>query len=166
MSLTTAVRSINRSAKSKFPGATDSDVAPYVALVYKAAVTNLKSTYKDEDAVTSADKELAEAAERGESWAVSLRDAKLLKVIKPVVDNAVEKGVDPVTALILKDVPEAEAREYVAELASRLDADGPGDLGTDSADEPKDGDDQDSADSIDPFGADVDSADQPVGSSI
>lgn len=157
MSLTTAVRSINRSAKSKFPGATDSDVAPYVALVYKAAVTNLKSTYKDEDAVASADKELAEAAERGESWAVSLRDAKLLKVIKPVVDNAVEKGVDPVTALILKDVPEVEAREYVAELASRE---------ADSDDEPEDGDDQDSADDFDSFGTDVDSADQPVGSSI
>lgn len=151
MSLTTAVRSINRSAKSKFPGASDSDVAAYVGLVYQAAVTNLKSTYKDEDAVASADSELAEAAERGDSWAVSLRDAKLLNIIKPIVDKAKAKGVDPVTALLLEDFGTEEARGYVVELESRE---------TDSDDEPEveaDGDDD-----FDSFENDA----EPVGSSI
>lgn len=122
MSLTTAVRSLNRSASKKFPGASEADLAVYLKYVFEAAATNLKSTYKDEDATAAADKELAEAAERGESWAVGLRDSKLLNIVKPVVDKAVAKGVDPVTALLLEDFSEDEARAYVAELDSRAAA--------------------------------------------
>lgn len=121
MSLTTAVRSLNRSVLKKFPGASEADAAVYLSHVFTAAAANLKSTYKDEDAVTAADKELAEAAERGESWALGLRDSKLLNIVKPVVDKAVAKGVDPVTALLLEDFSEDEAREYVAALADRAD---------------------------------------------
>lgn len=122
MSLTTAVRSLNRSAKLKFPGASETDIAVYLSHVFTAAATNLKSTYKDEEAVAAADAELAEATERGEAWAVNLRDSKLLNIVKPIVDKATAKGVDPVTALVLEDFSEDEAREHVAALEAR-DAD-------------------------------------------
>lgn len=143
MSLTTAVRSLNRSASKKFPGASESDIAVYLGHVYTAAAANLKSTYKDEDAVAAADKELAEAAERGESWALGLRDSKLLNIVKPTVDKAVAKGVDPVTALVLEDFSEAEAREYVAALEARAS-----DTAPVSADADGSGADQDD---VDPF---------------
>jgi hypothetical protein len=138
VSLTTAVRSVFRSAAKKFPGAAEADIAVYAKLIYEAAATNLKSTYKDEEAVGAADKELAEAAERGEAWAENLRDSVLVNVVKPVVDKANEKGVDPVSALVLADFTEEQAREYVAALADRADD-------TD-ADADSDADSDDSAD--------------------
>lgn len=141
MSLTTAVRSLNRSVLKKFPGASEADAAVYLSHVYTAAAANLKSTYKDEDAVTAADRELAEAAERGESWALGLRDSKLLNIVKPVVDKAVAKGVDPVTALLLEDFSEDEARKYVADLADRADATPTSDA--DEADDVEDDSDSD-----------------------
>lgn len=143
MSFTTAVRSVFRSAGKNFPGAAEADIAVYAKLVFEAAATNLKSTYKDEDAVAAADKELAEAAERGEAWAENLRDSVLINVVKPVVDKANEKGVDPVSALVLADFTEDQAREYVAALEARS-ADAP-EADADSADEA----DEDEADSDD-----------------
>lgn len=146
MSLTTAVRSVFRSAAKKFPGAAEADIAVYAKLIYEAAATNLKSTYKDEEAIGAADKEMAEAAERGEAWAENLRDSVLVNVVKPVVDKANEKGVDPVSALVLADFTEEQAREYVAALADRADdADSDSD---DSADE-ADSDDDDTTGSTD-----------------
>ena len=134
MSLTTAVRSVFRSAAKKFPGAAEADIAVYAKLIYEAAATNLKSTYKDEEAVGAADKEMAEAAERGEAWAENLRDSVLVNVVKPVVDKANEKGVDPVSALVLADFTEEQAREYVAALADRADdADADADSDADEA---------------------------------
>ncbi|AYD81311.1 hypothetical protein SEA_JUSTBECAUSE_146 [Streptomyces phage JustBecause] len=134
MSLTTAVRSVFRSAAKKFPGAAEADIAVYAKLIYEAAATNLKSTYKDEEAIGAADKELAEAAERGEAWAENLRDSVLVNVVKPVVDKANEKGVDPVSALVLADFTEEQAREYVAALADRADdADADADADADEA---------------------------------
>lgn len=122
MSLTTAIRSLNRATQKRFPGASADDIAVYLGHVFQAGASNLVSTYKDEDAVAVADEKLAEAAEAYEEWAVNLRDSKLINVIKPIVDKAVEKGVDPVTALVLNaDLTEAEAREYVAILAERDD---------------------------------------------
>lgn len=124
MSITTAVRSVFRAAAKEFPGASEADIAVYAKLVYEAAASNLNSKYKDEAAIAEADKELTEAAERGESWAVNLRDAVLVNVVKPVVDKANEKGVDPVDALVLADFTEEKAREYVAALEARsTDAD-------------------------------------------
>lgn len=124
MSITTAVRSVFRAAAKEFPGASEADIAVYAKLVYEAAASNLNSKYKDEAAIAEADKELTEAAERGESWAVNLRDAVLVNVVKPVVDKANEKGVDPVDALVLADFTEEKAREYVAALETRsADAD-------------------------------------------
>lgn len=146
MSLTTAVRSVFRSAAKKFPGAAEADIAVYAKLIYEAAATNLKSTYKDEEAVGAADKEMAEAAERGEAWAENLRDSVLVNVVKPVVDKANEKGVDPVSALVLADFTEEQAREYVAALADRA-ADADSDS-SDSADE-ADSDDDDTTGSTD-----------------
>lgn len=135
MSLTTAVRSVFRSAAKKFPGAAEADIAVYAKLIYEAAATNLKSTYKDEEAIGAADKEMAEAAERGEAWAENLRDSVLVNVVKPVVDKANEKGVDPVSALVLADFTEEQAREYVAALADRADdADADADSDSDSDD--------------------------------
>lgn len=135
MSLTTAVRSVFRSAAKKFPGAAEADIAVYAKLIYEAAATNLKSTYKDEEAIGAADKEMAEAAERGEAWAENLRDSVLVNVVKPVVDKANEKGVDPVSALVLADFTEEQAREYVAALADRADdADSDSDDSADEAD--------------------------------
>lgn len=146
MSLTTAVRAIFRSASKKFPGAAEADIAVYAKLVFEAAATNLKSTYKDEQAVAAADAELAEAAERDEAWAVNLRDSVLVNVIKPIVDKATEKGVDPVPALVLQaDITEEQAREYVAALENRSS-------GADSADD-TDEDEGDDA-SADADGAD------------
>jgi len=134
VSLTTAVRSVFRSAAKKFPGAAEADIAVYAKLIYEAAATNLKSTYKDEEAVGAADKEMAEAAERGEAWAENLRDSVLVNVVKPVVDKANEKGVDPVSALVLADFTEEQAREYVAALADRADdADADADSDADEA---------------------------------
>ncbi len=59
MSLTTAVRSVFRTAAKKFPGAAEADIAVYAKLVFEAAATNLKSTYKDAEAIASANAELA-----------------------------------------------------------------------------------------------------------
>lgn len=134
MSLTTAVRSLRRTYLKKFPGASDADLNVFLKYVFEAAAANPKATYKDEEAVASAEKTLAEAADRGEAWAVNLRDAVLINVVKPIVDKAESKGVDPVTALVLEDFSDEQAREYVAALASRS-----GDLDTsadaDEADE-------------------------------
>mgnify|MGYP001585621860 CR=1 FL=1 len=148
MSLTTAVRAVFRSASKKFPGAAEADIAVYAGLVFEAASTNLKSTYKDSEAVAYADSKLAEAASAYEEWAVNLRDSVLVNVIKPIVDKAAEKGVDPVPALVLQaDVTEEQAREYVAALESRsadtgTDADSAVDTEDESSD--SDGDDADS----------------------
>lgn len=146
MSLTTAVRSIFRNAAKDFPGASEADIAVYAKLVFEAAATNLKSTYKDAEAIASANAELAEAAERGESWAVNLRDSVLVNVVKPIVDKATEKGVDPVPALVLQaDVTEEQAREYVAALENRsTDADSADDTDEDEADDSADSDEGDS----------------------
>lgn len=151
MSLTTAVRSLNRSVLKKFPGASEADAAVYLSHVFTAAAANLKSTYKDEDAVAAADKELAEAAERGESWALGLRDSKLLNIVKPVVDKAVAKGVDPVTALLLEDFSEDEAREYVAALADRADDTEVSADDTAEADDSEDDEDGEGGAVADPF---------------
>jgi hypothetical protein len=146
VSLTTAVRSIFRNAAKDFPGASEADIAVYAKLVFEAAATNLKSTYKDAEAIASANAELAEAAERGESWAVNLRDSVLVNVVKPIVDKATEKGVDPVPALVLQaDVTEEQAREYVAALENRsTDADSADDTDEDEADDSADSDEGDS----------------------
>lgn len=150
MSLTTAVRSVFRTAAKKFPGAAEADIAVYAKLVFEAAATNLKSTYKDEQAVAAADAELAEAAERNEAWAVNLRDSVLVNVIKPIVDKATEKGVDPVPALVLQaDVTEEQAREYVAALENRSsDTDADSAVDTDEDDDAST--DADGADSATP----------------
>lgn len=149
MSLTTAVRAVFRAAAKKFPGAAEADIAVYAKLVYEAAATNLKSTYKDEAAVTAADAELAQAAERGEAWAVNLRDSVLVNVIKPIVDKATEKGVDPVPALVLQaDITEEQAREYVAALENRsTDADSAVDTDEDEGDDASADSDDDDTDS-------------------
>lgn len=145
MSLTTAVRSVFRTAAKDFPGASEADIAVYAGLVFQAAATNLKSTYKDEQAIASANAELAEAAERGEAWAENLRDAVLVNVIKPIVDKADEKGVDPVTALVLNaDVTEDQARQYVATLADRDSA--KDDDQSDDSDDEAGSDDSDDSD--------------------
>jgi len=129
------VRSVFRTASKDFPGASEADIAVYAKLIFEAAATNLKSTYKDEQAKAAADAELAEAAERGESWAVNLRDSVLMNVVKPVVDKANEKGVDPVAALLLEDFSEEQAREYIAALENRSDdTDADSDVDTDEAD--------------------------------
>ena len=78
-------------------------------------------------------------AERDEAWAVNLRDSVLVNVIKPIVDKATEKGVDPVPALVLQaDVTEEQAREYVAALENRssdTDADSAVDTDEDEGDD-------------------------------
>ncbi len=139
VSLTTAVRAVFRSAAKKFPGASEADLAVYAGLVYEAASTNLKSTFKDSEAVAYADDKLAEAANAYEEWAVNLRDSVLVNVIKPIVDKATEKGVDPVPALVLQaDVTEEQAREYVAALENRssdTDADSAVDTDEDEGDD-------------------------------
>ena len=120
MSLTTAVRAVFRSASKKFPGAAEADIAVYAGLVFEAASTNLKSTYKDSEAVAYADSKLAEAASAYEEWAVNLRDSVLVNVIKPIVDKAAEKGVDPVPALVLQaDVTEEQAHVIALPQADR-----------------------------------------------
>ena len=162
MSLTTAVRSLNRSGIKKFPGASEVDLAVYLTYVFNAAAANLKSTYKDEDAVASADKELAEAAERGESWALGLRDSKLLNIVKPTVDKAVAKGVDPIAALLLEDFTEDEARAYVAELENRASADSAS-VDADVVASPDEDEDED--DAVDPFAGSAPASADPVGSS-
>ena len=123
MSLTTAVRSLRRITTKRVPGSTDEDVAVFLGYVHEAAVANMASTsYKDEDAIAAAYEKLTEAANADEQWAVNLRDAVLVSTIKPIVDKATEKGVDPVPALVLQaDVTEEQAREYVAVLQSRAD---------------------------------------------
>lgn len=121
MSLTTAVRSLRRTYLKKFPGASDADLGTFLGFAFEAALANTKSTYKDEDAVAYAEEKLAEAAEAYEEWAVNLRDAVLLNTVKPIVDNAEDKGVDPVDALRLEGFSPEQARSYVAALADRAD---------------------------------------------
>jgi hypothetical protein len=124
VSITTAVRSLNRSALKKFPGATAADVAEYVKLVFAAAAANLRPDYKDSEAVVAADEKLAEAAESGEAWAERLRDSVLVNVVKPIVDKAVAKGLDPVAALVFADFTEDQACDYVNALNDRADTAG------------------------------------------
>jgi len=161
VSLTTAVRSLRRTYLKKFPGAADADLNVFLSHVFEAAAANPKATYKDEEAVAYAEEKLAEAAEAYEDWAVNLRDAVLINVVKPIVDKATEKGVDPVQALILADFSEEQAREHVAALADRAD----NSTSTDDLDTPEaDGSDETDEGGIDPF-AQPDSS-NTVGSAI
>lgn len=124
MSITTAVRSLNRSALKKFPGATSADVAEYLKLVFNAAAANLRPDYRDSEAVATADKALDDAANADEKWAVNLRDAVLVNVAKPIVDKAVAKGLDPVAALVYADFTEDQACDYVNALNDRAETEG------------------------------------------
>ncbi len=118
MSLGASVRSVVRSYKKKFPGVSDADLNELLKLHLVLVADNLKAA--DADLAANAEHLLSEAADNGETWAVNLRDAVLVNVIKPVVDKAAEKGVDPVPALVLQvDISEAQARDYVAVLTAR-----------------------------------------------
>jgi ribosomal protein S20 len=132
MSINAAVRSLVRTYKKRFPGADQADIA--VHLKNHLSLVAADPTAKDDEAADKAADLLTEAADNGETWAVNLRDAVLVNVIKPIVDKAADKGVDPVTALVLNaDISEAQANEYVAALAARTDA--PPEADADQADD-------------------------------
>ena len=158
MSFTTAVRSLTRSTVKKFPGADAADIQAYTNLVYAAAIANHRQDFKDTDAIAVADGQLVEAADNGEQWAVNLRDSFLLNVVKPTVDKAVSKGVDPVQALVFQDgLTKEKAAEYIAVLADRASTPEP-----DSSTPEPDSSDAD-ADDLDAGFDELDN--QPVGAS-
>lgn len=130
VSIGTAVRSLVRTYKKQFPGATEADIAVHLKNHLELVAAN--PTAKDDEVAEQALSALNEAADNGEAWAENLRDSVLVNVIKPIVDKATEKGVDPVPALVLQaDISEAQANEYVAALAARsTDDDTSADLGT------------------------------------
>lgn len=145
MSIGTAVRSLIRTYKKQFPGASESDIAVHLKNHLELVAGN--PTAKDDEIAAQAADALNEAADRDEAWAVNLRDSVLVNVIKPIVDKATEKGVDPVPALVLQaDITEDQARAYVTALEDRATA--PSALDADQADE--DGDDDTSDDDSTP----------------
>lgn len=117
MSIGTAVRVLVRKSTKKFVGADIADVNEYVKMYLNILVQDTKAD--EADVTILADAQLLEEADGGTQWAANLRDSNLLNVVKPIVDKANAKGIDPVTALVLADFAEEQAREYVTALEER-----------------------------------------------
>lgn len=119
MSISSAVRVLNRNAKKKFPEADQADLNEYLKALVGFVIADPKAP--DADAVELADAQLVDEANGGQQWAINLRDSVLLNVVKPIVDKAEAKGVEAVTALILADFTEEQAEAYVQALKDRGD---------------------------------------------
>lgn len=117
MSIGTAVRVLVRKSTKKFTGAEAADVNEYVKMYLGLLIQDTKAD--EADVAVLADAQLLEEADNGAQWAINLRDSNLLNVVKPIVDKANAKGIDPVTALVLADFAEEQAREYVTALEER-----------------------------------------------
>lgn len=121
MSIAQATRALTRAAKAQFPGASDADVRQFVLLQVNTALDSPSRTTKDEDVLKLADAAFDEAATLGESWAVALKNSFRDSVVKPLVEEARSKGVDPVPVVVFKtNLSEDEARSMI----EALDADG------------------------------------------
>ncbi|MFE0472429.1 hypothetical protein ACFW2V_12515 [Streptomyces sp. NPDC058947] len=117
MSLGTTTRSLVRTAKTRFPGASDADLHRFVHLLVDTALENNSRGIKDDDLFKLADEAFEAAVASGEGWAVSLKNSYRDSVIKPLVEKAREKGVDPIPAIVMQtDLTEAQAGEMVAAL--------------------------------------------------
>lgn len=118
MSLGTTVRSLMRAATNRFPGASQGDIQKFVLLQLDTAVRNgSQRGVKDSELLDLADKAFDEAVAAGEEWAVSLANAFRDNTIKPIVDKARRKGVDPVPAVVTQtDLTEDQARAMVESL--------------------------------------------------
>lgn len=128
MSLGTTTRSLLKNAKLRFPGARDADIAEFTRLQFSVSVDNPK--VKDDALASLIDEALAKATEAGESWAVSLRNSYRDSIIKPIIEKAEAKGLDPVSAIVFNtDLDDDEARAMVKSLE-----DGP-QTGDDAADD-------------------------------
>lgn len=121
MSIGTAVRALYRAANKSFPGASKDDIKVYVD--NHLALVSAEPGVADKDIAEKNQTKLIEAANNGDEWAINLRDAVLLNTIKPIVEKAADRGVDPVAALVLNaDLTEEQAREYVEVLEERATA--------------------------------------------
>ena len=120
MSLGTSTRSLMRTAKKQFPGASDADLRQWVLLQVSVALQHPSNTVKDADLLKLAEASLDEAATEGESWAVSLKNSVRDSIVRPLVDKARAKGVDPVPVVVVETGLSADE---VRSMIEALDAD-------------------------------------------
>lgn len=153
MSLGQTTRALTRNAKKRFVGANDAALRQFVLLQVNIALDHPTSTIKDDELIKLADAAFEKAVVEGEAWAVSLKNSYRDNVIKPLVDKAREKGVDPVPVIVMQtDLTEEQASDMVA----ALDADGA-----------SEGDGDDIEFDMDALGADVDAgADNALASAV
>lgn len=117
MSIGTTSRSLLKTAKNRFPGAADSDLEEFVLLQFRTALKHKSRGTKDDDLLKLADDAFEAAVQAGEEWAVSLKNSYRDNVIRPLVDKAREKGVDPVPVIVMQtDLSEAEANAMIEAL--------------------------------------------------
>lgn len=115
-------RALRRNAKNRFVGASDADIRRFIHLQVDTALDHPANTIKDDELLKLADAAFEAAVEAGEPWAVSLKNSYRDNVIKPLVEKAREKGVDPVPAIVMQtDLTEAQASEMVAALDAVTD---------------------------------------------
>lgn len=118
MSLASTVRSLTRNAKARFVGASDDNIKKFVILQVSVALEHPGRTVKDEELTPFIDAAFQSAVADGEEWAVALNNSYRDNVIKPLLDKAREKGVDPVPAIVMQtDLTEEQAREMVESLS-------------------------------------------------
>lgn len=125
MSLGQTTRALTRNAKKRFVGAADADIRKFVLLQVNVALDHPTNTTKDDELTKLADVAFEEAVAEGETWAVALKNSYRDNVIKPLVDKARAKGVDPVPAIVMEtDLTQEQASDMVAALdAADADAD-------------------------------------------
>lgn len=118
MSLGTVTRSLLKSYRTRFPGASDEHLRVLLLKRFEIAANDPKA--KDEETAALADLALDEAAANGEDWAVALKNSFRDNVVRPVVEKATEWGADPVKAVTREfpAVSEEDARRLVDELNS------------------------------------------------
>lgn len=109
-----------RTAKKQFPGASDADLRQWVLLQVSVALQHPSNTVKDADLLKLAEASLDEAATEGESWAVSLKNSVRDSIVRPLVDKARAKGVDPVPVVVVETGLSADE---VRSMIEALDAD-------------------------------------------
>lgn len=117
MSLGTPTRSLFRAAKKRFPGASEADLHEFVLLQVKTALKHPSNTTPDADIYKAADAAFDKAADEGEQWAVSLRNSLRDNTVKPLLKDARDKGLDPVTVVIYETgLGKADVEAMIAEL--------------------------------------------------
>lgn len=117
MSLSTASRSLFRDANRRFPGAEPDALNKFVLLQVSTALEHPGRNVKDEFLSARIDEAFNEAVGAGEEWALALANSYRDGTVKPLVDEARAKGLDPLPIVLFKtDLSEDVARSMIESL--------------------------------------------------